>query len=311
MNLCVRVILLCVVITFAASDQDQRNSSAYDLGSFDIQRFGLELLLAKLDNIQQTLLEQHQSTRKEIFTALHRLEHAIGHNLTELQERSLMQTTCVTPKPKHPIYSSCKDVPSNVSGVYLIRLNSKRDPIKVFCEQEKFGGGWIVVQHRFDGSVDFYRNWTEYRDGFGDLDKEHWLGLEKMHLISKARAHELIVELKDFSGTYKYARYNAFEVGNESEQYSLKTLGTYSGTAGDSMAGNAGMKFKTMDSTRDRNTVNCAEHHASAWWYNYCTFANLNGRYSRFNNDKSMFWYHFKGNHEGLCFSRMMIRQLN
>ncbi|XP_049548159.1 fibrinogen-like protein A [Anopheles darlingi] len=310
MKLFVKVLFFCVVTYVAASDQNQRNSIAEDLGVYDISRFGLELLLAKLDNIQHTLLEQHRITREEIFAALHKLEHAVGHNLTVLQDRSLMQTSCVTLKPKLPSYSSCKDVPSNVSGVYLIRVNGRSERFNVYCEQESFGGGWIVLQHRFNGSVDFYRNWTEYRDGFGDLEKEFWLGLEKMHQISKTRAYELIVELKDFSGTYKYARYNAFEVGDESEQYNLKALGTYSGTAGDSMAGNAGMKFKTMDSPRDRNTVNCAEHHGSAWWYNYCTFANLNGRYSRFNNDKSMFWYYFKGNHEGLSFSRMMIRQL-
>ncbi|XP_058120350.1 angiopoietin-1-like [Anopheles ziemanni] len=134
----------------------------------------------------------------------------------------------------HPIYS-CRQV-TNISGTYLLRSGEDSEPFEVFCEQTKFDGGWTVIQHRYDGSVDFYRNWTEYRNGFGNVDGEFWLGLEYMHQMTKSRSHDLIVEVKDLEGNYGYARYDEFEIGSEAEYYALKKLGAYSGTAGDSMS---------------------------------------------------------------------------
>jgi ficolin len=31
-----------------------------------------------------------------------------------------------------------------------------------------------------DGSVDFYRNFTEYEKGFGNVDGELWLGIKNI-----------------------------------------------------------------------------------------------------------------------------------
>lgn len=33
-----------------------------------------------------------------------------------------------------------------------------------------------VFQRREDGSVNFFRGWDAYREGFGKLTGEHWLG---------------------------------------------------------------------------------------------------------------------------------------
>ncbi|XP_049548152.1 angiopoietin-related protein 1-like [Anopheles darlingi] len=221
-------------------------------------------------------------------------------------------TTSTTPKTatlKPPPFTSCVDVPYKDSGIYLISISDETEPFEVFCEQEKFDGGWIVVQHRFDGSVDFNQNWAKYRDGFGNFDKEFWLGLEKMHLITTARPHEIIFEIKDFWDNYGYARYDAFKIANESEQYRL-SIGMYSGTAGDSMAHHRDMKFSTKDRDNDMYDDKCAENCKGAWWYNDCCNSNLNGMYRNFDYWHSMFWYKFNKREPGLSFSRMMIREL-
>ena len=33
-----------------------------------------------------------------------------------------------------------------------------------------------VFHRRINGSVDFYRNWTEYENGFRNVNDEFWLG---------------------------------------------------------------------------------------------------------------------------------------
>jgi len=44
--------------------------------------------------------------------------------------------------------------------------------------------GWTVIQRREDGTVDFYRNWEEYKNGFGNQNGEFWLGNEQIYQIT-------------------------------------------------------------------------------------------------------------------------------
>lgn len=36
--------------------------------------------------------------------------------------------------------------------------------------------GKKLIQRRFDGSENFWRNWTDYENGFGSRESEFWLG---------------------------------------------------------------------------------------------------------------------------------------
>jgi len=98
----------------------------------------------------------------------------------------------------------------------------------VFCDQTTDGGGWTVFQKRLNGSVDFYVYWSDYKVGFGDLNGEFWLGLDKIHRLTSDNNSMLRVDLEDFEGNTAYAEYNMFGVMSENDMYKLN-LGRYSG----------------------------------------------------------------------------------
>ena len=173
----------------------------------------------------------------------------------------------------------------------------------------------MVIQRRTDGSVNFRRTWAEYAAGFGHLNAEHWLGLNKMHCLTTRRpTASLRVDMSDFDGNITHASYEFFNVDKPSNLYRL-SVGGYSGTAGDSLSYHNRMAFTTYDQDNDEeDRSNCANSStgwawafifAGAWWHKECTNregASLNAgypgvflnRYPSF-NWHALHWYKFRG----------------
>ena len=81
-----------------------------------------------------------------------------------------------------------------------------------------------VFQRRQDGSLDFYRNWTDYKSGFGNLSGEFWLGNDNIHLLTKDSNQSLKVELR-YNDETAYADYSTFWTENEDQKYRLHVEG--------------------------------------------------------------------------------------
>ncbi|XP_017835505.2 fibrinogen-like protein 1 [Drosophila busckii] len=180
--------------------------------------------------------------------------------------------------------------------------------------------GWVVIQRRMDGSVNFNRTWEEYKNGFGNQRGEFWLGLEKLHLMTRYWPHELYIQLEDFNNDKRYARYSNFRIGSEAESYALISVGEFAGNAGNALQNNKVewrhiyMRFSTPDRDNDNFAYfNCAADYASGWWFNKCFRFNPNGLYVRTNtdqqHDQAIRWLEWQD--RPLKFVQMMIRPTN
>ena len=203
----------------------------------------------------------------------------------------------------------------NQSGVYWIY--HERNKFKVWCDMHpEHGIARIKIQARFDGSVDFYRNWEEYRTGFGDPKGEYWLGLENIHKLTHGRTIEIILWAASFQDDTRYAIYKNFSIAGESDHYRLHAGVFDNGfeSSPDEWLKGDGMKFSTYDFDGDIDLGHCAEHYQSGWWHSDCFWINFNGVYSQTDTisyAQGIIWQAWKGYWKSLKQTAMAIRRLD
>ena len=174
-----------------------------------------------------------------------------------------------------------KDLNWAESGEYMIRPDDQ-GPMNVYCDQETDGGGWIVLQRRLSPfDTNFNRNWDEYRNGFGDLSGEFWLGNDIIHRLT-ATPVSLRIEFQEQGATdKKYARYENFVVAGADDKYRWN-MDSYSGDLANAIYGHhwsywreRGMQFSTPDNDNDNwPGGKCIVN--SGWWANWCGLVDLN-----------------------------------
>ncbi|XP_066529778.1 angiopoietin-related protein 6 [Hoplias malabaricus] len=206
------------------------------------------------------------------------------------------------------------DSGESTSGIYLLRPRQSNRLLQAWCEHGRAHGGWTVIQRRQDGSVNFFRNWEQYKQGFGNLDGEYWLGLEHLYWLTSQASYKLQVVMEDWQGRQVFAEYDEFRVEPESDSYRLR-LGSYRGNAGDSLSWHSNKAFTTLDRDKDAYAGNCAHYQKGGWWYHMCAHSNLNGVWYRGGHYRSryqdgVYWAEFHGGSYSLKKVAMMIRPI-
>jgi len=205
----------------------------------------------------------------------------------------------------------CKGKPT---GIYTIKIGGSE--LEVLCENDVDGGGWLVLQRRYDGSVNFARSWNEYATGFGSPNSELWMGLEHVHTLTKDHNCELRVEVENYSGKKGYDKYSGFKISSSEDKYRLSLdTASHSGDAGDGMSSHNGMMFSTMDQDNDLSGNDCSNMWGQAGnWYGACyeKGQNLNGIFSNGYSFANMRWLPWgTGSLSIIKTSRIMFRAVD
>ncbi|XP_035826363.1 fibrinogen-like protein 1 isoform X2 [Aplysia californica] len=230
-------------------------------------------------------LKQTQDILHNVTVNMATLQDGFQHRLSNVKEQL----------QRH----SCADV-RYLSRPSYVRLYNDMD---VVCDK-----GWIVIQRRPVGGLDFRRKWEDYRNGFGYPPDNFWFGLEKVHRLTRLGRYQLRIDMTYKNKDY-FAMYDSFSLSEGENNYKLHVSG-FSGNVGDHLAYNNGQEFTTPDRDNDQHRHNCATLHSGGWWYNRCTWANLNGEWASTEAAKNLEWYSLTGSRGSVSFSMMKIRPL-
>ncbi|CAG2196026.1 Tenascin-R,Ryncolin-2,Ficolin-3,Angiopoietin-1,Angiopoietin-2,Fibroleukin,Fibrinogen-like protein 1,Ficolin-2,Ficolin-1,Ryncolin-3 [Mytilus edulis] len=214
--------------------------------------------------------------------------------------------------------TDCSNIPQESdNGVYLTFANNRCRT--VYCDMTD--GGWMVIQRRLDGSEDFYRDWADYKKGFGNVSGEYWLGNDNIFNILNGKSYSLRFDIENVDGEWRYAQYETFKIADETDNYRL-TLAGYNGTAGDAVMDTSSQLSGQPFSTKDRDNDNwpgwhCTDYVKAGWWYakessyGRCTFVNPNGKYYNDYGDSmfaSVYWYPWNNTYVGMKSVTMKIK---
>ncbi|XP_071836817.1 fibrinogen-like protein A [Apostichopus japonicus] len=151
--------------------------------------------------------------------------------IVSAEGRSSGSSYFVFQQPAYP--RDCKEVSNacsstdNRSGVYLIKPDGHPEPFEAFCNNDLDTGGWTVLQRRRSDSVNFSRSWKDFRNGFGFLGSDFWIGNEKIAVLTNQKRYQLRMDFENVAGETYYVTYDEFRISDEWGDYYISRLGTF------------------------------------------------------------------------------------
>ncbi|KAK6194975.1 hypothetical protein SNE40_000497 [Patella caerulea] len=135
----------------------------------------------------------------------------------------------------------------------------------------------VIQQNLLQDQGFFDRTIQDFKDGFGDVAGDHFIGLDKIHLITSSSAYDMIMAMVNIYGSdldfdkYIYMKYYNFQISDFSKKYkmSVSSSGALFTDYYDQLEYLNGTSFSAKDDDNDGiKFVNCAAVNNHGFWYN-------------------------------------------
>ncbi|CAH1786254.1 unnamed protein product [Owenia fusiformis] len=210
----------------------------------------------------------------------------------------------------------CEDITIDTRKEYYdIQPDMSKPPFSVMCGDKSTTKRYstFIQSHKINSEFDFQNaTWSDYRNGFKNNNagqSYYWIGNENLHTLTSSHNYSIKFSCleseegkRNISDRHRYIFYDSFSIGSEEDFYRLNIgkVREKDDDIEDAIWGTAieehinGSKFMTYENVTENP---CARQ--GGWWYNNCTYANLNTA----NND--IFWGSLKCHHSRIKLYRI------
>lgn len=122
----------------------------------------------------------------------------------------------------------------------------------------------ILIYKKINNDPTFNTIWEDYKNGFGNINSNYFIGLETIYQLTKEPC-QLYITLEYRNYTHLYVNYDHFKIDDYHNLYKIVSLGDCTGPAGDLMRSSENTFFKTSD--YNSSGYNWASILGYGWWF--------------------------------------------
>ncbi|XP_054731560.1 angiopoietin-related protein 3-like isoform X2 [Anastrepha obliqua] len=270
------------------AQQNMNEKTQYEKLETQIKEFAEQLkqTTASFEQAHNEIKHSFNQSNEILTECLSKTENPNDFSYQDFLPNATAEVVKVNSKPLGKRSASCDEaINSNTveknGGVYALEITERSLTMPAYCLPDpNKGKAWLVIQRRIDETLSFDLEWNEYKNGFGNLNGNFFIGLEAIHkMMLPNKNTELWIQLGISTGESPYEFYKDFVISAGNKTYKLMSVHGAEGTAGDELTSLTGQVFihKYIHTILWKT---CAKRLLAGWWYPgdgiSCGTGNLN-----------------------------------